>query len=97
MNLGGTDYVKVWTPWQSRFLWIPTRIVVKEGTYSVRDCGGNLDFKDFFPKQKWFWLCTVYYRTSSYSNLDDRDLDYVPAVVETEYAMNIFDILRKGD
>ena len=86
MNLGGTDYVKVWTPWQSRFLWLPARISLIHPTV-VRDSA----------VYKWMWLCTVYYRTSSYSNLDDRDIDYVPAVVETEYAMNIFDILRSKD
>jgi hypothetical protein len=80
MNLGGTDYIKVWTPWQSRFLWLPARI--KIGDRAV---------------YKWMWLCIVYYRTSSYSNLDDSDIDYIPAVVETEYAMNIFDILRSKD
>lgn len=97
MNLGGSDYVKVWTPWRERFLWFPTRILVKKGTYSVRDKDGNLDFQDFFPKHEWFWLRTVYYRTSSYSNVDDSDIDYVPAIVETEYALNVFDILRKTD
>lgn len=86
MNLGGTDYVKVWTPWQSRFLWLPERIKLIHPTV----VGDRAVYK-------WMWLRTVYYRTSSYSNVDDRDLDYVPAVVETEYALNVFDILRKKD
>jgi len=76
MNLGGTDYVKVWTPWQSRFLWRPTRIKIKD-------------------TDNWYWLRTVYYRTSTYSNLSDLDIVY--AITDTEYALNIFDILRTKD
>ena len=78
MNLGGTDYVKVWTPWCERFLWKPTRIKINDTV-------------------KWMWFRTVYYRTGSYTNLADSDIDYIPSLVETEYATNIFDILRKKD
>ena len=78
MNLGGIDYFRVWTPWQERFLWLPTRIIVKDTA-------------------KWYWLRTVYYRESSYSNLSKEDRDFILALVETEYALNIFDILRKTD
>jgi hypothetical protein len=76
LNLGGSDYVKVWTPWCERFLWRPTRIKIKDTV-------------------KWYWLRTVYYRTSTYSNLSDLDIVY--AITDTQYALNIFDILRKGD
>lgn len=76
MNLGGTDYVKVWTPWCERFLWKPTRIKINDTV-------------------KWMWLRTIYYRTCSYKNTADPTLDY--ALIETEYAMNIFDILRRKD
>ena len=76
MNLGGSDYVKVWTPWQERFLWLPTRIKINDTV-------------------KWMWLRSIYYRTCSYMNTDDPTLDY--ALIETEYAMNIFDILRRKD
>ena len=86
MNLGGTDYVKVWTPWCERFLWFPTHIPITRPTV----VGDRAVYK-------WMWLRTVYYRESSYSNLADRDIDYIPAIVEVEYAMNIFDILRKSD
>jgi len=76
MNLGGSDYVKVWTPWCERLLWRPTRIKIKDTV-------------------KWYWLRTVYYRTSTYSNLSDLDVVY--AITDTQYALNIFDILRKTD
>ena len=76
MNLGGTDYVKVWTPWCERFLWKPTRIKINDTV-------------------KWMWLRSIYYRTCSYKNTADPTLDY--ALIETEYAMNIFDILRSKD
>lgn len=76
MNLGGSDYVKVWSPWQSRFLWKPTRIKINDTV-------------------KWMWLRSIYYRTCSYKNTADPTLDY--ALIETEYAMNIFDILRRKD
>ena len=76
MNLGGTDYVKVWTPWCERFLWKPTRIKLNDTV-------------------KWMWLRSIYYRTCSYKNTADPTLDY--ALIETEYAMNIFDILRRKD
>ena len=76
MNLGGSDYVKVWTPWCERFLWIPTRIKINDTV-------------------KWMWLRSIYYRTGSYKNTADPALDY--ALIETEYAMNIFDILRSKD
>jgi len=76
LNLGGADYVKVWTPWQSRFLWLPERIKINDTV-------------------KWMWLRSIYYRTCSYKNTDDPTLDY--ALIETEYAMNIFDILRSKD
>ena len=86
MNLGGTDYVKVWTPWCERFLWFPERIKIIRPTV----VGERAVYK-------WMWFSTVYYRTSSYTNLADSDIDYIPALVETEYAMNIFDILRSKD
>jgi hypothetical protein len=86
MNLGGIDYVKVWTPWRERFLWFPERIKLSHPTV----VGDRAVYK-------WTWLRTVYYRESSYSNLADRDIDYIPAIVEVEYAMNIFDILRSKD
>ena len=76
MNLGGSDYVKVWTPWCERFLWLPERI-------------------KFNDTVKWMWLRSIYYRTCSYKNTSDPTLDY--ALIETEYALNIFDILRKKD
>ena len=76
MNLGGTDYVKVWTPWCERFLWLPTRIKLNDTV-------------------KWMWLRSIYYRTCSYKNTADPTLDY--ALIETEYAINIFDILRRKD
>ena len=76
MNLGGSDYVKVWTPWCERFLWKPTRIKLNDTV-------------------KWMWLRSIYYRTCSYKNTADPTLDY--ALIETEYAMNIFDILRSKD
>lgn len=76
MNLGGSDYVKVWTPWCERFLWKPTRIKINDTV-------------------KWMWLRSIYYRSCSYKNTADPTLDY--ALIETEYAMNIFDILRRKD
>jgi hypothetical protein len=85
MNLGGADYVKVWTPWRERFLWIPSRIKLSHPTVA----GDRAVYK-------WMWLRTVYYRESSYSNVDHVDLDYV-SNIEVEYALNIFDILRKKD
>jgi hypothetical protein len=85
MNLGGSDYVKVWTPWCERFLWIPSRIKLNHPTV----IGDRAVYK-------WMWLRTVYYRESSYSNVDHVDLDYV-SNIEVEYALNIFDILRKKD
>ena len=85
MNLGGADYVKVWTPWRERFLWIPSRIKLSHPTV----VGDRAVYK-------WMWLRTVYYRESSYSNIDHVDLDYV-SNIEVEYALNIFDILRKKD
>ena len=85
MNLGGTDYAKVWSPWCERFLWIPSRIKLSHPTV----VGDRAVYK-------WMWLRTVYYRKSSYSNIDHVDLDYV-SNIEVEYALNIFDILRKKD
>ena len=85
MNLGGEDYVKVWTPWCEQFLWIPSRIKLSHPTV----VGDRAVYK-------WMWLRTVYYRESSYSNIDHVDLDYV-SNIEVEYALNIFDILRKKD
>ena len=76
MNLGGSDYVKVWTPWCERFLWLPERIKINDIV-------------------KWMWLRSIYYRSCSYKNTADPTLDY--ALIETEYAMNIFDILRRKD
>ena len=85
MNLGGADYVKVWTPWRERFLWIPSRIKLSHPTV----VGDRAVYK-------WMWLRTVYYRESSYSNIDHVDLEYV-SNIEVEDALNIFDILRKKD
>ena len=85
MNLGGSDSAKVWTPWRERFLWIPSRIKLSHPTV----IGDRAVYK-------WMWLRTVYYRESSYSNIDHVDLDYV-SNIEVEYALNIFDILRKKD
>ena len=84
MNLGGTDYVKVWTPWCERFLWLPERIKISHPTV----IGDRAVYK-------WMWLRSIYYRTCSYKNTADPTLDY--ALIETEYAMNIFDILRRKD
>jgi hypothetical protein len=84
LNLGGSDYVKVWTPWCERFLWLPERIKLIHPTV----VGDRAVYK-------WAWLRTVYYRTGSWTTvLSDIG---TPAVVEIEYAMDIFDILRRKD
>ena len=76
MNYGGIDYVQLWSPWQSQFLWIPKRIKI------------NNTFK-------WYWLRTVYYRTQSWNTIDDRNT-IGSTLIKIEYAMHIFDILKKS-
>jgi hypothetical protein len=84
MNYGGTDSHRVWGPWCERFLWLPTRIK----THRAISLGDRSTYK-------WMWLSTVYYRFLFVDIV--YPLNRPPLAVDVEYAMNIFDILRKGD
>ena len=84
MNYGGSDYSRVWGPWCERFLWFPTQIPITRPTV----VGERAVYK-------WMWLRTVYYRELTVETV--YPVGGAPSVVAVDYAMNIFDILRKKD
>jgi len=79
VNYGG--YKETWSPWQAKFCWFPTKIIIKVPT----DDAPN---RTYWEVSKFVWWRTIYVRQRIKTHFPENNYEY-------EYAEDLFDLIKK--
>lgn len=80
VNYGGYQEPQ-WEPWQSKFCWLPTKIVMQVST----DDG---PYRPYWKVSKLVWWRTIYIRRRLITHYPENNYEY-------EYAEDLFDLIKK--